>query len=79
MKYPKKVTKHIVDWLKKYLIKSNQKGFVIGVSGGIDSAVTSNLCALSGFPVYLVEMPINQEKNQVLRAVQKRHFSFRGW
>ncbi len=73
MKYPKKVTKHIVDWLKKYLIKSNQKGFVIGVSGGIDSAVTSNLCALSGFPVYLVEMPINQEKNQVLRA--KEHMN----
>ena len=73
MKYPKKVTKYIVDWLKKYLIEVDHKGFVVGVSGGIDSAVTSKLCALSGFPVYLVGMPINQEENQVLRA--KEHMN----
>ncbi|MBL30857.1 MAG: NAD(+) synthase [Flavobacteriaceae bacterium] len=68
MKYPKKVSKYIVDWLSNYLINSKNKGFVVGVSGGIDSAVTSKLCALSGFPVYIIEMPINQEKSQVARA-----------
>ena len=68
MKYPKKVTEYIVNWLKKYLKESKLEGFVVGVSGGIDSAVTSKLCALSGLPVYLVEMPINQEENQVARA-----------
>ncbi len=73
MKYPKKVSKYIINWLKKYLIESKLKGFVVGVSGGIDSAVTSKLCALSGFPVYLVEMPINQEESQIARA--KKHMN----
>ena len=35
-----KVTKHIVNWLNNYTIDSKTKGYVIGVSGGIDSAVT---------------------------------------
>ena len=43
MKYPKKVSKYIINWLKKYLIESKLEGFVVGVSGGIDSAVTSKL------------------------------------
>ena len=73
MKYPKKVSKYIINWLKKYLIESKLEGFVVGVSGGIDSAVTSKLCALSGFPVYLVEMPINQEESQIVRA--KKHMN----
>jgi len=40
-----KVTNHIVNWLKDYANRSGVKGFVIGISGGIDSAVTSALCA----------------------------------
>lgn len=63
-----KVVPHIVDWLKEYLTNSNMNGFVIGVSGGVDSAVTSVLCAKTGFPVLCVEMPIHQAKNQVDRA-----------
>ncbi|WP_461532054.1 NAD(+) synthase [Sinomicrobium sp.] len=63
-----KVIKHIVDWLKEYVQKSGTKGFVIGISGGIDSAVTSTLCALSGYPVLCLEMPIHQEEKQVSRA-----------
>jgi len=39
----KKITKHIVNWLKGYAQEAHSKGFVIGVSGGIDSAVTSTL------------------------------------
>ena len=42
-----KVTKHIVNWLNNYTIDSKTKGYVIGVSGGIDSAVTSTLAAVS--------------------------------
>ena len=64
----KKVTKHIVNWLKEYAKKAAVKGFVIGVSGGIDSAVTSTLCAKTGLSVLCVEMPIHQEQNQVSRA-----------
>ena len=55
MKFPEKVKTHIVNWLKNYLIHSKQNGFVVGVSGGVDSALTSTLCALSNFPVYAIK------------------------
>ena len=63
-----KVTKYIISWLKEYATNARVKGFVIGVSGGIDSAVTSTLCAKTGFPTLCLEMPIHQEKGQVSRA-----------
>jgi len=64
----KKITKHIVNWLKDYAENAHSKGFVIGVSGGIDSAVTSTLCTLTGLPTLCVDMPIHQAKSQVDRA-----------
>ena len=39
------VVGHITNWLKTYIAESKTKGFVVGISGGIDSAVTSTLCA----------------------------------
>ncbi len=44
------------------------KGFVVGVSGGIDSAVTSTLCALTGYPLKALNMPICQAPDQVNRS-----------
>ncbi|MBD0824695.1 NAD(+) synthase [Aestuariibaculum marinum] len=64
-----KVVDYIVDWLKSYATKAGVKGFVIGVSGGIDSAVTSTLCAKTGLPLLCLEMPIHQAPNQVSRAL----------
>jgi len=64
-----KVTNHIVDWLKSYAVKAKAKGFVLGVSGGIDSALTSTLCAMTDFPTLCLEMPIHQADNQVSRAI----------
>lgn len=64
-----KVINHIVNWLKDYAQKANAKGFVIGISGGIDSALTSTLCAKTGLDLLCLEMPIHQENNQVSRAV----------
>ncbi|MFD2566556.1 NAD(+) synthase [Pseudotenacibaculum haliotis] len=64
-----KVTDHIVNWLKEYAQKAGVKGFVIGVSGGIDSAVTSTLCAKTGLPTLCLEMPIHQAESQVSRAL----------
>ncbi|WP_299012684.1 NAD(+) synthase [uncultured Polaribacter sp.] len=63
-----KVAKYIIDWLKTYAENAKVKGFVIGVSGGIDSALTSTLCAETGFPTLCVEMPIHQAESQVTRA-----------
>lgn len=64
-----KVIDHIVKWLKDYANKANIKGFVIGISGGIDSAVTSTLCAKTGLELLCLEMPIHQETSQVSRAM----------
>jgi NAD+ synthase len=69
-----KVKNHIVNWLKAYSEKSNTNGFVIGVSGGIDSAVTSALAAETDLPLLCLEMPIHQDENQVNRA--KEHIAF---
>ncbi|GAA4317472.1 NAD(+) synthase [Pontixanthobacter gangjinensis] len=63
-----KVADHIINWLKDYATRANMNGFVVGVSGGIDSAVTSTLCAKTGMPTLCLEMPIHQGKNQVTRA-----------
>lgn len=59
---------HITDWLREYCTTNRQHGFVIGISGGIDSAVTSALCARTGFPLLCVEMPIHQAEGQVQRG-----------
>ena len=71
MKNPEKVSKHIVSWIDNYLNKSKMKGFVVGVSGGVDSALTSTLCAETKRRFLCDEMPINQEKDQVGRS--KKH------
>lgn len=68
-----KVVNHIVSWLKEYAENSKMNGFVIGISGGIDSAVTSTLCAMTGFPVHCIEMPIHQAPSQVSRG--KEHIA----
>ena len=63
-----KVAEHIVKWLKEYAENAKVNGFVVGVSGGIDSAVTSTLCAKTGLPTLCVELPIHQAQSQVNRA-----------
>lgn len=63
-----KVIQHIVTWLKEYAEKANVKGYVIGISGGVDSGVVSTLCAMTGLEVLLLEMPIRQKADQINRA-----------
>ena len=58
------VIKHITNWLKEYSNSSFTNGYVVGVSGGIDSAVTSTLCALTGKQLIVVNMPILQPPSQ---------------
>ena len=64
-----KVVDHIVNWLKDYAVNAKMEGFVIGISGGIDSAVTSTLCARTGLELLCLEMPIHQASSQVSRAL----------
>ena len=69
-----KVIKHIVNWLNSYSKNSNTKGFIVGISGGIDSAVTSTLCSKTGLKTICVEMPIFQSKEELERS--KNHISW---
>ena len=59
-----KLTTDIVGWLCKYINDNNLKSFVVGVSGGIDSAVTSTLVAKTGLPVYALGMPLSTKAEQ---------------
>ena len=54
----------ISNWILKYVEHNNISSLVVGVSGGIDSAVVSTLCAKTGLRTVVVNMPINQEKSQ---------------
>ncbi len=74
IKSAEKVENYIIQWLKDYLNNSGLNGFVVGVSGGIDSALTSTLCAKTGNKVLCLEMPIYQESNQDNRA--KNHINW---
>jgi NAD+ synthase len=48
----------IVAWIREYAISNGIKSLVVGVSGGIDSAVVSTLCAETGLPTYVLSMPL---------------------
>ena len=63
-----KVNACIVNWLKTYVENAKVSGFVVGISGGVDSAVTSTLCAQTGLTTLCVEMPIHQPPSQVSRG-----------
>jgi NAD+ synthase len=69
-----KIIQHIVTQLNTYCDKAGLKGFVVGVSGGIDSAVSSTLSAKTGKPVIVLNMPILQAKNQ--DSLSSRHITW---
>ena len=58
----------IVSWIKNYKEVNRVNGFVVGVSGGIDSALTSTLCAMTGINTLCLNMPIRQKEEQYNRA-----------
>jgi len=54
----------IATWLSTYFEKTKMSCFVVGISGGIDSAVVSTLAAETGKQVYVLNMPIHQKPEQ---------------
>tara|TARA_Y100001970_G_scaffold169126_1_gene206812 strand:+ start:118 stop:861 length:744 start_codon:yes stop_codon:yes gene_type:complete len=60
-------------WLKDYYYFYGIKAFVVGVSGGIDSAVVSTLCAKTDLPTYILTMPLhsNRENTELSNAHAK--------
>jgi len=69
----KEIADHITSWLNSYCENARLSGFVIGISGGVDSALTSTLCAMTGKQVIVVSMPIRQTEQEYNRA--KNHIT----
>ena len=65
MESSKKV-EYISSWIKNYVdqMPTKAQSLVIGISGGIDSSVSSTLCAMTGLKTIVLTMPIKQRENQ---------------
>ena len=63
---PAEKVKYISNWIKTYAdqMPSKAKSLVIGISGGIDSSVSSTLSAMTGLKTIVLTMPIKQKENQ---------------
>ena len=68
--------RYIVNWINAYSknIKNQPIALVIGVSGGVDSSVTSTLCAMTNLKTIVVSLPINQNQNQ--HSLSLRHIKW---
>ena len=54
----------IAGWIREYAESNGISTLVVGVSGGVDSAVTSTLCAMTGIKTIALNLPINQDLDQ---------------
>ena len=66
----------IVEWIRNYAESNGIKSLVVGVSGGIDSAVTSTLAAETGLMTYCIGMPLHQKKDQ--ESLSDAHLNWLG-
>ncbi len=65
-----KLATDIITWIKAYATTNNIKSLVVGVSGGIDSAVVSTLCARTGLPVYTSYINVHSQQDHFTRSVK---------
>ena len=65
--------KYISNWIKTYVdqMPTKAESLVIGISGGIDSSVSSTLSAMTGLKTIVLSMPIKQKENQ--HALSLKH------
>jgi NAD+ synthase len=64
----KRISDQIVAWLKNYAVTNNRKSFVVGVSGGVDSALVSTLCAKTEIPIICVTLPCHSKTDGIVNA-----------
>ena len=59
---PSEKTKYISNWIKEYVdqMPVRAQSLVIGISGGVDSSVSSTLSAMTGLKTIVLSMPIKQ-------------------
>ena len=68
------IADEISDWIKDYAQNAGIDSLVVGVSGGIDSAVTSTLCAKTGMRTIVFNLPIHQANSQY--DLSNKHIEF---
>ena len=75
MEVSKKI-EFIKDWILNYVnsMPSKAESLVIGISGGIDSSVTSTLSAMTGLRTIVLTMPIKQKKSQHLLSLKHQEW-----
>jgi len=59
---------HIVQWLLDYAKRAGKDTFVVGISGGIDSALVSTLCAKTGLKVRAISMPVHSKRSPLANS-----------
>lgn len=80
----KKIADFIISWLNRYIEELPVKGFIVGVSGGVDSAVVAHLCAHTNKEIQLLNLPIYQSNSELSRAqkqieeLEKRYSNVKG-
>jgi len=70
----KEIGTDISNWILDYASSNGISTLVVGVSGGIDSAVVSTLCARTGLRTMVLNMPVHQEKSQ--NDLSNQHMSW---
>jgi NAD+ synthase len=70
----KNLSSTIQEWILSYVVKNNITTLVVGVSGGIDSAVVSTLCAETGLPTLVLNLPLNSSQKNT--ELSDKHISF---
>ena len=68
------LAEQITNWISDYALENDIRALVVGVSGGVDSAVTSTLSARTGIRTIVLNMPIHQKKYQ--DDLSKKHISW---
>ena len=65
---PSEKVKYISNWILEYVntMPKKAESLVIGISGGIDSSVSSTLCAMTGIKTIVLSMPINQKNPNMI-------------
>lgn len=64
----KQLANEIVAWLKDYAVTNKRPSFTLGVSGGVDSALVSTLCGMTGLPTHCVILPCQTKDDETLRG-----------
>lgn len=63
-----KLKDDIISWIRSYCDHNKLESLIVGVSGGVDSALVSTLCASTGIDCYLVILPLYQNNEHTIRG-----------